>query len=75
MKRQIIRLTSVTYAMRAQKLLEQHGILSRVRKLTQHLNITGCGYGLEVAGDVQLAVQIISAAGIRIVQVTEEDAQ
>lgn len=75
MKRQIIRLTSVTYAMRAQKLLAQHGILSHVRKLAIHLNITGCGYGLEVVGDVRLAVQILSAAGIRVVQVTEEEIQ
>lgn len=71
---QIIRLTSVTYAIRAQKVLEQHGIRSHVRKLVKNLQVSGCGYGLEVVGDIHLAARLISEAGIRIVEVVREDA-
>lgn len=72
MNRHVIRLTSVTYAIRAQKLLEQRGIRSYIRKLTQSLGVYGCGYGLEIAGDLDSAVRIIEAAGIRIVEIAED---
>lgn len=72
MHRHVIRLTSVTYAIRAQKLLEQHGIRSYVKKLTNSMSVHGCGYGLEIIGDPDTAVQIIESAGIRIVEVSAE---
>ena len=73
MNRYIIRLTSVTYAIRAQRLLEQKGIHSYVRKLPHSLHVRGCGYGLALSGSVEAATQVLSAAGIRIVEVTEEE--
>lgn len=70
MHKAIIRLTSVTYAIRAQKLLEQRGIRSVIKKMTKSLNVSGCGYGLEFAGaDLDMAEDIISSAGIRIVEI------
>lgn len=72
MSKSVIRLTSVTYAIRAQKLLEQHGIRSYIKKLVKSLSVHGCGYGLEIAGDLGTAMQIIQAAGIRIVEVVQE---
>lgn len=71
MNRHLIRLTSVTYAIRAQKLLEARGIRAYVKKLTKSLNIQGCGYGLEITGNLQEAVKIITDAGIRIVEIAE----
>lgn len=72
MGKHVIRLTSVTYAIRAQKLLEQRGIRSYIKKLTRSLSVHGCGYGVEIVGDLSVAVEIISTAGIRIVEVMEE---
>lgn len=69
LNRHIIRLTSVTYAIRAQKLLEQKGYRTYVRKLAKNLNAHGCGYGLEISGNPAEAVEILAAAGIRVVEV------
>ena len=59
----IIRLSSVTYAMRAQRILDQNGIRSHIRKIT-HDN--GCSYVLEINADPESAVKIIQSAGIRV---------
>ena len=57
--------------MRAQKLLEQNGIRSQIRKLTHDASAGGgCIYAVEVAGNPGPAVQIITAAGIRVLGVT-----
>lgn len=71
MGRPIIRLTSVTYAIRAQKLLEQQGTRCIMKKLAKNLNINGCGYGLEIYGNAQVASQIITDAGIRVVEIID----
>lgn len=71
LNRPIIRLTSVTYAVRAQKLLDQYGIRSYYLRLTRNLGNHGCGYGLKIHGDLQQAVSIIESAGIQIVEVLE----
>lgn len=65
----IIRLTSVTYAMRAQRLLEQRGIRAYVKKLPRGLSAHGCGYGVSVVGDVDEAARLIAQAGIRVVAI------
>ena len=70
MNRPIIRLSSVTYAIRAQKQLERHGIKSYVRKQADGKNTYGCGYGIEVHSSALVSAQeIIRAAGIRIISV------
>jgi hypothetical protein len=66
----LIRLSSVTYAIRAQKQLERHGIKSYIRKQQIGKNTRGCGYGVEIHSSVsQPAQDIIRAAGIRIYSV------
>lgn len=73
MSKHIIRLTSVTYAIRAQKLLEQRGFRAHVKKLVKSLSVHGCGYGVEFSGDPDAALRIIESAGIRIVEVAREE--
>ena len=69
----IIRLTSVTYAIRAQKLLERQGMRSYIKKLASNMSEHGCGYGLEVdANQLQQALEEITKAGIRVVAIEEE---
>jgi hypothetical protein len=67
----VIRLSSVTYAIRGQKLLEQRGIKSYMKKLTRGLHVKGCGHGLEIHGDVHAAVDILRRADIRVLEVAE----
>lgn len=69
MDRRTIRLTSVTYAMRAQKLLERQGIRAYVRKIVKSLSVHGCGYGVQVVGDAEAAARLLTAAGIRVVAI------
>ena len=68
----MIRLSSVTYAIRAQKLLERQRIKSYIRKLSRSSQTEGCGHGLEVYGDLSAVLGILAAAGIRVLDVWEE---
>ena len=71
----MIRLTSVTYAIRAQKLLEQKGIRAAIKKISRSLQVNGCGYGLEInSGDLEPVKEILSWASIKIVEITEREA-
>ena len=69
----IIRLSSVTYAIRAQKQLERHGIQAYIRRQAGNLKGQGCGYAVEVRGDVENAAKIIRNAGVRIVSIDGGD--
>lgn len=72
MHKALIRLTSVTYAIRAQKLLDKQGIRVTVKKLARSLQVNGCGYGLEVSPmDLDAAVEAINSAEIRIIEITD----
>ena len=68
----VIRLSSVTYSIRAQKLLERQGIKAYIRKLSQDRRSGGCGYGLEVYGHLPTILGQLSASGIRVLEVVEE---
>ena len=68
MQKALIRLTSVTYAIRAQKALESHGIRSTIKKFARSLQVNGCGYGIEIAQpDLSKAARVLKEAGIRTV--------
>jgi len=67
MNRNVIRLSSVTYAIRANKMLYERGIRNHIKKFAENMNINGCGYGIEISGDVEAAKRILENAGIRIV--------
>lgn len=71
MQKVLVRLTSVTYAIRAQKLLERHGIRSLVKKVSHSLQVSGCGYSLEInAINLDAAQAILNSEGIRIVEIS-----
>lgn len=72
MSRPVIRLSSITYAIRGQKLLEQQGITAHIKKLSKNTYVNGCGYGLEISGDVQSAAQILEGSDIRIIEIVGE---
>ncbi|MEG1743739.1 MAG: putative Se/S carrier-like protein [Clostridia bacterium] len=71
MKNTIV-LSSVTYAIKAQKLLEPYGIGSSLTRSSGVRAIKGCGYGLKINGDVQDAARIIKKDGIRILGYSED---
>jgi len=60
---------SITWAIRAQKLLGRRGIGSTIRKISKTGSAKGCGYGLNVYGDLQNALRILDLDNIRYIDV------
>lgn len=65
----VILFSSVTWALRAQKILEKHGVRSAMKKIANSPKLGGCGYGLEIYGNTQAALHLLQAGNIRIVDV------
>lgn len=64
-------LTSITYAMKAERLLAAANIHARPIKTGEVIKVRGCGYGLYVKGDRGRARKILEENGIRILAETE----
>ncbi len=65
MKNTII-LSSVTYAMKAQRLLNSAGVNCNIVKSDGVRAVKGCGYGVQIYGDINGAADILRKNGIRI---------
>jgi len=66
MSNAMILLSSATWAIRAQRLLEQRGIRSYIIKSA---GAGGCGYGLKIRGDIGAAINYLKAADIRFKEI------
>ncbi|MBQ3599290.1 MAG: DUF3343 domain-containing protein [Clostridia bacterium] len=68
----VIVLTSMTYAYKAQEILNRQGIKNSLTRNAQTARIRGCGYGLKIdacqSGYVQ---KLLLDSGIKIAGVTE----
>jgi len=62
---------SITWAIRAQKLLGGRGIKSTISKISKTGSAKGCGYGLTVQGDLQNALRILNLDNIRYIDVVK----
>ena len=70
MAKTLILLTSVTYAYKAQKLLEKHWIRCAVVRTPKTLSDLGCSYSLQVdPSRAEEAEALIRKNGIRITKV------
>jgi len=70
MAKTLILLTSVTYAYKAQKLLERNWIKAAVVRTPKVLGDTGCSYSLQVdPSQAEKAEALIRKSGIRITRV------
>ena len=70
----IIVLSSVTYAIKAQKLLSFGGIRSELNKSSTVKAVRGCGYGIKVRSDqLDEASDILVKNGIKMLGVVESD--
>lgn len=61
-----IPVSSLTYAIKGQKLLERYGYVAWTGR--NHDRVTGCGYKITVRGDAQKARQILLENGIKLAQ-------
>lgn len=69
----IIAVGSITNAIRAQKELEKNGIKSYIQRVSVHIPKRGCGYCLKINKNGENAAEIIKKAGIRVLEVVEEE--
>ena len=60
---------SINWAIQAQKLLEKHRITTNMRKISNIGPDGGCGYGLDLYGDVDTALRLLENAGIKYIGV------
>ncbi len=66
MKKDLIIVSSVTYAMKGKELLQKRGFKAYITRLPQIKEEAGCGYCVYVSENTDLAEQILRAAGIRV---------
>lgn len=63
----VIVLSSVTYALKAQRILMTQGISSLIEKLTSTQSKRGCGYGVRVAdATLERALTVLKKERIRV---------
>lgn len=65
-------LSSVTYAMKASRLLSREGIQSSPVKSPEVRKVRGCGYGIAVYGSCDRAKAILDSNGIKILGAIRE---
>lgn len=66
--RHLIGMTSITYAVKAQKLLRSKGVQVKIVPTPKNVG-SGCGYSLETSGDVSEVLRILSENGIKYKEV------
>lgn len=71
--KKVIVLSSITYALKAQELLKNNGIYTKITRSRAVKSVRGCGYGVAVSESIyDKANAVIVSAGIPIVGSTEE---
>ncbi len=66
MKKELILLPSVTYAMKAKSILDQAQIRSYIQRTPKNTGIKSCGYCLFVPNRTDEAEKLLRSKGIRI---------
>jgi len=58
---------SISWAIQAQKLLKRQGIPSNMRKVSNIGSGGGCGYALDLHGNLNSALHLLEDAGIKYI--------
>lgn len=72
MGKPIIVVSSLTYAIRGQKVLERYGIQSHIERNARTAGSHGCGYGLRVRGNAATAQAALIQSGIKVLDILED---
>lgn len=73
MKKELILVPSVTYAMKAKSILDQYQIRSYIQRTPKNTGVKSCGYCLFVPNRSDEAEKILRNNGIRVLGRTERD--
>ena len=67
----IFTVSSITYAIKGQQLLQRYGVSSYITRNQDYMGTKGCGYGLKVKkADPQWVQAVLEQNGIRVKQIT-----
>lgn len=66
MKKDLIMVSSITYAMKGKDLLERAGFRAFIMRLPKNIENAGCGYCIYVNRDTDRAEELLRRAGIRV---------
>lgn len=66
MKKVIIKVGSVTYAMKAKNILQQYGMRAKVIKTVSTKKNVGCGYSVSVENPKQNVAELLRREGITV---------
>lgn len=69
MSKQLIMVSSITYAMKAKSLLKNYSIYVDIVKTSKYKAQSGCGYSLIVNKNLDKAIEILKKNNIKIVGV------
>ena len=72
MNRQLIMVSSITYAMKGRDLLRSKGMKAYIERTPGHMDRVGCGYSIYVNGDINRAEAILRDGNIKIIGLSEE---
>lgn len=70
-KKQLIVLSSITYAYKARDFLFNKGIKCYVERIPANLRKSGCGYCIRVNGDAKKIASMLTEKGIRVKDIIE----
>ena len=73
MKKELILVPSVTYAMKAKSILDQYTIRSYIQRTPKNTGIKSCGYCLFVPNETDRAEQMLRKKGVRILGRAERE--
>ncbi len=73
MKKELILVPSVTYAMKAKSILDQYTIRSYIQRTPKNTGIKSCGYCLFVPNETDRAEQLLRKKGVRILGRAERE--
>lgn len=66
MKKQLIQVSSITYAIKGRDILKSKGIRAYIERSPADVDRVGCGYSIFVKGDISAAENILKNAGIKV---------
>lgn len=71
MKKYLIVTGTVTYAVKGKDLLNKKSIKAKVEKLSDIKSNHGCGYAINVFGNIEIITEILKNAGVKILEIIE----
>lgn len=66
MEKQILMLSSITYAYKARDYLYSQGIKAYIERVPAHLRASGCGYGVKVNENAFKIADMLESIGLKV---------